>query len=509
MRSKRVALFAIFESLTQIVRSLLSIYVRRVFILTLGDELLGLNGLFSSVVSFLSLAELGLNATVAACLYESLAHKDKKNVAAYMYLVKKVYMFIGIFILLAGVAVLPVVFQLINGGYSQSVVVVGYILHLLATAASYFFSYRCVFLYANQEGYIVSRANLILYTTSLVCQLIVLFCLKSYIGFLVCTIIQNMVFGLGMTHYVNRKYKDLLAYNSKPILEQTEKAKFILKFKSMIIYRVSEYLIQGADISIISVLIGTVVVGYYNNYNLILNMCWAIFIAVSNGAVAGIGNLIYTEKEKAADTLFQLLFSQHILFCVSVTGIFQLSSLFVTIFFGSSSILPLDFVLWLSICYYVRGIMYSVETFRMGSGNYENDRWQQLGIALLNILISIVGCIIWGIKGVVIGTVVCYFVRGMWLTPRQLFGGIIESGYKIKYYGRISIYALTTIGINTVIRLLMDNLVFPNMIVQFILEGIVCVVIVVLVNFILFYRFKEFSYFLNLMKLFGKGRREK
>lgn len=508
MRSKRVALFAFFESFTQIIRSLLSIYVRRVFILTLGDELMGLNGLLSSVIGFLAFSELGLTSTVSACLYECLARKDQKSVAAYMYLVKKLYFLIGTFILLGGIAILPVVFQLVNGEYQQSVVLTGYFLHLLATASGYFFSYRYVLLYANQEGYIVSRTNLVVYTVSTFLQLVALLCMKSYTGFLICSVIQNMVSGIWLSRYVNKKYDDMLVYNSKPVFEQKEKSKFILKFKSMMIHRISNYLIQGADISIISALLGTVVVGYYNNYNLIVSMCWAIFIAVSNGAVAGIGNLIYTEKAKVTDTLFQLLFSQHILFCISVTGIFQLSSLFVTVFFGSSSILPFDFVLWLSICYYVRGIMYSIETFRMGSGNYENDRWQQLGIALLNILISIVGCIIWGIKGVVIGTVVCYFVRGMWLTPRQIFGGIIDSGYKIKYYGRISIYALTTIGINVVIRLLMVNLVFSNMVVQFIFEGIVCVVIVVLVNFILFYRSKEFSYFLNLMKLIGKGRRE-
>lgn len=504
MRSKKVALFAAFESLTQIVRSILSIYVRRVFILTLGDELLGLNGLFSSVVSFLSLTELGLTSTVAVCLYESLAHKDQKSVAAYMYLVKKIYMFMGIFILLGGVAVLPVVFQLVNGEYPQSVIVAGYILHLLATAASYFFSYRCVLLYANQEGYIVSRTNLILYTTSLVCQLIVLFYFKSYTGFLVCVIIQNLAFGLWMTHYVNRKYKDLLAYNSKPILEQMEKAKFILKFKSMIIYRVSEYMIQGADISIISVLLGTVVVGYYNNYNLIINMCWAIFVVVSEGAVAGIGNLIYTEESKTADTLFSLLLLQHILFCISATGILQLSSLFVAAFFGSNSLLPMRFVLCLSTCYYIRGVMYPIETFRKGAGSYENDRWKQLGIVLLNIIISIVGCILWGIEGVVIGTAVCYFLRGVWLTPRQIFGKFISEEYRNKYYSRIIIYILTTIGINAVARLLMANLFFQNVIMQFIIEGIVCVTIVILINILLFYRTREFGYLRNYISLLLK-----
>ncbi len=50
--------------------------VRTVFIATLGIEYLGVNGLFTNVLTVLSLAEAGLGAAVSYRLYEPLARQD-------------------------------------------------------------------------------------------------------------------------------------------------------------------------------------------------------------------------------------------------------------------------------------------------------------------------------------------------------------------------------------------------------------------------------------------------
>lgn len=500
MRSKRVALYAFFDSMTQIIRSILSIYVRRIFIMTLGDGLMGLNGLFSSVVSFLSITELGFSSTVAVCLYESIAKKDERNISAYMNMLKKLYRIIGTFVLVGGAVISPMVFKMVNGEYQKEVILAGYFLHLFATAASYFFSYRGTLLYANQEGYIVSRTNLIMFSLSLIAQIIILLWKHSYAGFLACTVLQNIIAGSWLSRYANKKYSGILNLKPKPVLDAAEKIKFITKFKSMLVYRISDYLIQGADTMIISMFIGTVSVGFYNNYNLIINMCWAIFASVTNGAEAGIGNLIYTEKSKTAQTLFQLLLLQQFIFCVSVTGIFQLSSMFVTSFLSGSSLLPESFVALISGYYYIRGITYSLEVFRRGAGAYEKDKWQQLGVALLNVVISIVGCVFWGIQGVVLGTAVCYLVRGVYLTPKQMFGSVVEKNNLGKYYGRLTCYFLITIGINFLIRYILQYVVIQNLFLSFLVKGIICVLVSALINGMIFCRTEEFRYLIVLLK---------
>lgn len=494
MRSKKVALYAIFDSLNQIIRSVLSIYVRRIFIISLGDELMGLNGLFSSVLSFLSLAELGFGSVVAVCLYQSIAEDNKKNISAYMHMLKKVYWVMGIFILIGGWAFFPIMRTMINGTYTKNVVIVGYGLHLLATATSYFCSYRSTLLHANQEGYVISRINLLLYTVFLSAQIIVLTYWKNYYGFLVCTILQNLISGVWITSYVNKKYCYLVEKEYRVSLPNEEKTKFMKKFKAMIVYKISNYLIQGADSMIISVLLGTVVVGYYSNYNLIVNMCWAIFGSVVVGSVAGIGNMIYTEKDKVKETLFRLLLIQQFIFCISATGIFQISSLFVNTFFSEKSILSTGFVAILSFYYYCRGIIHPLEAVRMGAGIYENDKWKQLALAMLNVIVSILGCVCWGIEGVVLGTFLCYFIRGIWLTPKQVFGNIIDIEWKNQYFATLLFHAGLSILINIALYWGLKNIQITNLLLELLIKGIICVFFSLFINMIVYCKTEEYRY---------------
>ena len=51
----------------QILSLVLKFVVQTVFIYTLGKEYLGLNGLFTNILSFLSLAELGVGSSITFC----------------------------------------------------------------------------------------------------------------------------------------------------------------------------------------------------------------------------------------------------------------------------------------------------------------------------------------------------------------------------------------------------------------------------------------------------------
>ena len=55
---------------------LLSFASRTVFIYVLGAEYLGLNGLFTNILSFLALSELGLGSAIAFLLYKPIAEND-------------------------------------------------------------------------------------------------------------------------------------------------------------------------------------------------------------------------------------------------------------------------------------------------------------------------------------------------------------------------------------------------------------------------------------------------
>ena len=65
--------------LSQGLSSILAFITRTVFINTLGRNYLGINGLFSDILTLLSLAELGVGTAIIYSMYKPFAEKDEKK----------------------------------------------------------------------------------------------------------------------------------------------------------------------------------------------------------------------------------------------------------------------------------------------------------------------------------------------------------------------------------------------------------------------------------------------
>ena len=94
--------------ISKIVNMLLPFLVRAVFIRTLGAEYLGVNGLFSSVLSVLSLAELGFGSAIVFNMYKAIAEDDENTINALLYFYRKVYRCVGAIILGLGLLLIPI-----------------------------------------------------------------------------------------------------------------------------------------------------------------------------------------------------------------------------------------------------------------------------------------------------------------------------------------------------------------------------------------------------------------
>ena len=94
-------------ALTHILSIIISFIVRTIFIKMLSAEYLGVNGLFSNVLAILSFAELGIGNAIIYNMYKPIAEGDENKIKSLMNLYKKTYRAIGIFILIAGLLVIP------------------------------------------------------------------------------------------------------------------------------------------------------------------------------------------------------------------------------------------------------------------------------------------------------------------------------------------------------------------------------------------------------------------
>lgn len=81
-------------SVTLIMRLIYLIFTfitRSLFIKILGVKILGLNAVFSNILTMLSLTEMGLNSAVLFSLYSQIASKNKEKIAAIIAYYKKLY----------------------------------------------------------------------------------------------------------------------------------------------------------------------------------------------------------------------------------------------------------------------------------------------------------------------------------------------------------------------------------------------------------------------------------
>ena len=129
--------------LGQIVQTVLGFISRTIFIKCLATEYLGISGLFTNILSILSLAELGIGSAIIYALYKPLADKDEYKISSLMNFYSKSYKIIGISIAIVGLSILPFIKFIINDipNIEESIYLI-YLLYLFNTVITYFFSYK-------------------------------------------------------------------------------------------------------------------------------------------------------------------------------------------------------------------------------------------------------------------------------------------------------------------------------------------------------------------------------
>ena len=152
--------------INRIVSMLLPFVTRTIFIYSLGSLYLGLNSIFSSVLSVLSLAELGVGTAMVYSMYKPIANGDAETVCALLNLYRKIYRIIGAVILVLGLAFTPFLPHIIKGAVPADInLYVLYFINLFSTVVSYFlFAYKNSLLTASQRMDVISHIDTGVYT---------------------------------------------------------------------------------------------------------------------------------------------------------------------------------------------------------------------------------------------------------------------------------------------------------------------------------------------------------
>ena len=152
--TKHVAKNLKFILASELILAALKFASRRVFVFTLGKAYLGLNGLFSDILSALSLAELGFGVSITYSLYRPVAQGDTELIKSLVRLYRRVYRTVGAAVLAAGLALSPFLNFFVKEmpGDIPSIPLI-YALTVVNTGISYFWSYKSTLLFVYQKKY--------------------------------------------------------------------------------------------------------------------------------------------------------------------------------------------------------------------------------------------------------------------------------------------------------------------------------------------------------------------
>lgn len=422
MRTKKITLNVLTGIVLHIVNTAASLVVRKIFIQYIGADVLGINSVYSSILSFLALSELGIGTTIGICLYKPLAQMDYKSVELYMGFLRKVYNIIGVLILGLGLLLMPFVPYIITTDNSRSYIYISFIMYLCSVAFSYFFSYKRTLLNADQKAYIYQIISIVSKLILNIGFIIVIVAFKNYFLYLLvslfCTVGENFIVSV----VVDRRYH--FSYAAKGKLPRAEFHEIIKKLKGGLCISLGSWMITGTDNIILSSCLGTEQVTYYSNYSLIINMLDAICSNFSSHASATMGNLIYTNRDRFTSVMNKILLMQHFLFSISTAGFIVVASDFVGGYFGSEFVLDISVVVCMGIVYYINGFSNGLGAVRVAFGLLEQDRFFNLATPFLNIIVSIYGALRWGIVGIIIGTIMCRIINKviilMWILNKYI-----------------------------------------------------------------------------------------
>lgn len=492
----------LFSLVSTIFTMALTFVNRTIFIHTLGLSYLGLNGLFTNVLSFLAIAELGIGNAISFSLYKPLATNNSTKIASFLNLFRISYRVIGIVITAIGLCLVPFLDVFVNLDEAVSVNYTAiYLLFLANTVLPYFcFSYKSSLLYADQKTYIVSKIDLKCNTISIIIQFLVLLLFRNYYLYLIVGIVVVTIKNYILAHKVNKLYP--VVQNHK-LMELTTDEKRILTKNvfSLSLTKISGVVYSSTDNIIISTFINTITVGLYSNYTMIVNMIKSMIASLFNAITASVGNLNAEENQEHLYVVFKRLdFINFWVYGFLFICLNNLINIFISVWVGKYALFNTRVVLLISLMFLIPGLNNVVNIYKDACGLYWQTKYRAVATAIVNLGVSLVLVQYIGIEGVFWGTIIAYlttiYVKDPVVVYKECFQKPVFS-----YYVRLGVRVLFLLLLDIICQMIVKGLDrYLNGIILFFVAGILLTILINVIFILIYHKTSEYKYFYEMIK---------
>ncbi len=466
---------------------------RTIFVSILGVTYLGLSSYLTSIVSILSLAELGIGEAMSYALYSPLVREEHGKINAFMILFKKLYRIIGVSIFVFGGILSLFLPNLIKDYTINSELYWIFFLFIFNSGSSYFFSYKRTLLYVDQRNYVMNLINFGLNTLRVFLQIAILIFTQNFIFYLLIETILNIIGNVIMSYIVDRLYNYLYNEEITPI-NQEEKEKFIRNIKGNTLGSIGAKIVFQTDSILMAKFINLAAIGIYGNYTYVLGFVAMLVNTVMGSITSSIGNLIHSEDTTLEAKISFLKKYQFIAFSLiyfASIGYLLFVHPFIIIWLGEN----LSFNQWTEIVIVINFFLTAYRQpnlvlISVHGLSYEQNK-KVIAEILLNIFLSLYFLIVLdlGVAGILLGTIGSTLLTCTWYEPYSVFKYGLKTSSK--NYFRTMIQHFILAGLSILLFSLLDYYFLIQL--DFIYSLVIKIILylIVLVIYILIFRNHE------------------
>lgn len=474
--------------------------LRTAFIHILGITLLGVNGLYTNVLSVLSLAEFGIGTAISYSLYKPVADDNLEQIKVLMRLFQTVYRAIAAIVTILGLLLVPFLKYLIKdpGAISIRELTIYYLIFLFNTVSTYFISYKYSLLNAQQKNYIQIGIQVVTLMVITTCQIIMLLVFRNFTIYLLTAAVIGLLQKFLVNHYFKRSFWYLSDKNIRALTRE-EIAPIKKNMIAIFYHKLGEVSIGQTNNIIISSLISVTTVGLLSNYNIIILAVFDFILIIFNSVVSSLGNLIATERKERQFQIFKvyrfLAFWIYGFFSVALA---ILITPFITLWIGEAYRMTDSVVLLIMLDYYLKGHRTIIHNFKIAAGILNVDKYIAVIQAAVNLVTALILVRFFGLKGVFIANLISGLIANL-TKPFFLYKPAFDMK-TVAYYKDSLRYGIIISAIYVLLLLVKSRVLHQITVNSFLFMLLIVILLPNLLLLVLFHKSDEFIYLIQVIR---------
>ena len=424
----------------------LAFFSRKIFLDYLGAEFIGLTGMLMNIMSFLSVAELGIGTSIIYFLYKPLQEDDHEKINEVMSMLAYLYRCIGFIIGGIGVIVslfFPWWFAHLSTGLP--LVYFAFYSFLSSSVSGYIFNYKQLLVGANQKQYMI---NAYFQTIAIIQSLTQIFLAYFYRN-LYLWVVVGLIFtiiGIIVFNYRIRQLYPWLNINLKKGHENLKNYPEVLKkTKQVFVQKIKDFILYKSDEILVGSFVSVVTVAFYGNYTIIINKFLYLVNILSDGLSAGVGNLLAEGNEKNIMKVYwEMTAARFFILGLIIFSLLMFLQPFIGCWLGQQYQMEEVIVYLLIFNLFIRLQPAAVYIFIGASGLY-SDVWAAWIELIINLSITLLLAPAYGIIGILLGKIISFSLISFFWKPYYLFSQGFHKSVWDYWRGMAAYYILFTI----------------------------------------------------------------